>query len=119
MGFALRYPILAITVQWLSGHAIDFSGQDVIAASPLQAQIFFLVWLGSALIFVLFAAASKSLWRLLLLILANGIHVLGSIYADGFAVPENVAGAGALAVAGAIAFAVAVIEKPSRRPLVW
>ena len=46
---------------------------------------------------------------------------MGSIYADGFAVPENVAVAGALAVAGAIAFAVAiaVIEKPSRRPLVW
>ena len=114
------YPILAITVQWLAGHAIDFGGQEVIAASPLQARIFFLIWLGSSLIFVLFIAASKSLWDVWL-ILASGILILGSIYADGFAVPENVAVAGALAVAGAIAFevAIAVIEKPSRRPLVW
>ena len=77
MGLALAYPILAITVQWLAGHAIDFGGQQVIAASPLQARIFFLVWLGSSLIFVLFAATSKSLWRLLWFILANGILILG------------------------------------------
>ena len=108
MGFALRYPILAITVQWLSSHAIDFSGQDVIAASPLQARIFFLIWLGSSLIFVLFIAASKSLWGVWL-ILASGILILGSIYADGFAVPKKVA----------VASVFAVIEKRSRHPLVW
>jgi hypothetical protein len=50
MALALFYPTLAITVQWLAGHAIDFGGQEVIAASPLQARIFFLVWLGSSLI---------------------------------------------------------------------
>ena len=109
MALALAYPILAITVQWLAGHAIDFGGQEVIAASPLQARIFVLVWLGSSLILYLFAARSKPRWQCPLLILVSGIHILGSIYADGFAVPEN--------VAGAIAFA--VIEKPSRRPLVW
>ena len=48
MGLALAYLILAITVQWLAGHAIDFGGQQVFAASPLQARIFFLVWLGSS-----------------------------------------------------------------------
>ena len=48
MGLAFFYPILAITVQWFAGHTIDFGGQQVIAASPLQAQIFFLVWLGSS-----------------------------------------------------------------------
>ena len=123
MGLALAYLILAITVQWLAGHAIDFGGQQVIAASPLQARIFFLFWLGSSLIFVLFAAASKSLWRLLWFILANGILILGSIYADSFSVPKNVAGAFAIAfvVAGAIAVTgiFAVIEKRSRRPLAW
>jgi hypothetical protein len=50
MALALFYPTLAITVQWLAGHAIDFGGQEVIAASPLQVRIFFLVWLGSSLI---------------------------------------------------------------------
>ena len=96
------YPILATTVQWLAGHAIDFGGQEVIAASPLQARIFFLIWLGSSLIFVLFIAASKSLWGVWL-ILASGILILGSIYADGFAVPRNVA----------------VAEERSSRPMVW
>ena len=48
MALAFAYPILAITIQWLCGHAIDFGGQEVIAASPLQARIFFPVWLGSS-----------------------------------------------------------------------
>lgn len=48
MGLAFFYPILAITVQWFAGHAIDFGSQKVIAASPLQARIFFLVWLESS-----------------------------------------------------------------------
>lgn len=48
MALALFYSTLAITVQWLAGHAIDFGGQEVIAASPLQARIFFPVWLGSS-----------------------------------------------------------------------
>ena len=104
MGLAFFYPILAITVQWFAGHAIDFGGQQVIAASPLQARIFFLVWLGSSLILYLFATASKSLWRLLWFILANGILILGLLYADSFAVPRNVANA--------------FIANPSRRPLV-
>ena len=60
-----------------------------------------------------------------MLILVSGIHILGSIYADSFAVPNNVAGAfaDAVAVAFAVAFAVAgavaFTEKRSRRPLVW
>jgi len=48
MALALAYPILAMMVQWLWGHAIDFGGQEMIAASPPQARIFALVWLGSA-----------------------------------------------------------------------
>ena len=104
MGLAFFYPILAITVQWFAGHAIDFGGQQVFAASPLQARIFFLVWLGSWLILYLFATASKSLWRLLWFILTNGILILGLLYADSFAVPRNVANA--------------FIANPSRRPLV-
>ena len=111
MALALAYPILAITVQWLAGHAIDFGGQEVIAASPLQARIFVLVWLGSSLILYLFAARSKPRWQWPLLILASGIHILGSIYADSFAMPNNVAFAGTVAVV--------FTEKRSRRPLVW
>ena len=121
MGLAIFYPILAITVQWLTGHAIAFGGQEVIAASPLQARIFVLVWLGSSLILYLFAARSKPRWQWPLLILVSGIHILGSIYADSFAVPNNVAGAFAVAFADAfaVAGAVAFTEKRSRRPLVW
>ena len=87
MALALAYPILAITIQWLCGSAIDFGGQEVIAASPPQARIFTAVWLGSSLFFYLFAGASKSRWRWTLVILATGILLLGSIYADRFAVP--------------------------------
>ena len=47
MALAFLYPILAITVQWLAGRAIDFGGWEVIAASPPQARIYVLVWLGS------------------------------------------------------------------------
>ncbi|MGB2497750.1 MAG: hypothetical protein ACPH9Y_05235, partial [Planktomarina sp.] len=137
MALALAYPILAITVQWLAGHAIDFGGQEVIAASPLQARIFVPVWLGSSLILYLFAARSKPRWQWPLLILASGIYILGSIYADSFAVPKNVADAFAVAFAFAVTFAVAVTgaivvvfalavagifaftEMRSRRPLVW
>ena len=46
MALAFLYPILAITVQWLAGRAIDFGGWEVIAASPPQARIYALVWLG-------------------------------------------------------------------------
>ena len=64
-----------------------------------------------------------------MVILATGILALGSIFADRFAVPRNVAVAGtfafALAVAGAFAFAlavafavaVAVAEVRSSRPM--
>ncbi|MDB9810255.1 hypothetical protein OAC05_04320 [Planktomarina temperata] len=112
MALALAYPIVAITIQWLWGSAIDFGGQEVIAVSPSQARIFTAVWLGSSLFFYLFAGASKSRWRWPLFILATGILLLGPIYADRFAVPGNVAVAstvasvGAGAVAGAVAFAV-------------
>ena len=99
MALALAYPILAITIQWLCGSAIDFGGQEVIAASPPQARIFTAVWLGSSLFFYLFAGASKSRWRWTLVILATGILLLGSIFADRFAVPGNVAVAGTVAVA--------------------
>ena len=133
MALAFAYPILAITIQWLCGHAIDFGGQEVIAASPPQARIFTAVWLGSSLFFYLFAGASKSRWRWTLVILATGILALGSIFADRFAVPRNVAVAGtvalavtgtvasAFAVAGTVAGTVAVAgaEVRSSRPMAW
>jgi hypothetical protein len=131
MALAFAYPILAITIQWLCGHAIDFGGQEVIAASPPQARIFTAVWLGSSLFFYLFAGASKSRWRWTLVILATGILALGSIFADRFAVPRNVAGAVAgtvaLAVTGTVASAFAVAgtvavagaEVRSSRPMAW
>ena len=115
MALAFAYPILAITIQWLCGHAIDFGGQEVIAASPPQARIFTEVWLGSSLFFYLFAGASKSRWRWTLVILATGILLLGLIFADRFAVPENVA----VAVASAVAVAVATAEKRSSRQMAW
>ncbi|WP_438968136.1 hypothetical protein [Planktomarina temperata] len=117
MALAFAYPILAITIQWLCGHAIDFGGQEVIAASPPQARIFTAVWLGSSLFFYLFAGASKSRWRWTLVILATGILLLGLIFADRFAVPENVAVAVASAVA--VAVAVATAEKRSSRQMAW
>jgi len=127
MALAFAYPILAITIQWLCGHAIDFGGQEVIAASPPQARIFTAVWLGSSLFFYLFAGASKSRWRWTLVILATGILALGSSFADRFAVPRNVAvaGTGAFAFAGAVAgtvagtVAVAGAEVRSSRPMAW
>jgi len=121
MALAFAYPILAITIQWLCGHAIDFGGQEVIAASPPQARIFTAVWLGSSLFFYLFAGASKSRWRWTLVILATGILALGSIFADRFAVPRNVAGtvASAFAVAFAVAGTVAVAEVRSSCPMAW
>ena len=106
MALALAYPIVAITIQWLWGSAIDFGGQEVIAVSPSQARIFTAVWLGSSLFFYLFAGASKSRWRWPLFILATGILLLGPIYADRFAVPGNVAVASTVASVGAVAFAV-------------
>jgi hypothetical protein len=54
MALALAYPISAMMVQWFWGHAIDFGGQEMIAASPPQARIFALVWLGSASICLFF-----------------------------------------------------------------
>ncbi|MDC0860461.1 hypothetical protein OAP54_02280 [Planktomarina temperata] len=107
MALAFAYPIVAITIQWLGGSAIDFGGQEVIAASPPQARIFTAVLLGSSVLVYLFAGASKSRWRRPLVILATGILLLGSIYADRFAVPRNVAVAGTVAFAGAFAAAVA------------
>ena len=108
MALALAYPIVAITIQWLWGSAIDFGGQEVIAVSPSQARIFTAVWLGSSLFFYLFSGASKSRWRWPLFILATGILLLGPIYADRFAVPGNVAVASTVASVGAVAFAGAV-----------
>ena len=129
MALALAYPILAITIQWLCGSAIDFGGQEVMAASPPQARIFTAVWLGSSVLVYLFAGASKSRWRWTLVILATGILLLGLIFADGFAVPGNIAVAGtgafafAGAVAGTVAFAVAGTvagaEVRSSRPMAW
>ena len=104
MALALAYPILAITIQWLCGHAIDFGGQEVIAASPPNARIFTAVWLGSSLFFYLFAGVSKSRWRWPSFILATGILLLGLSYADRYAVPENVAFPVAGASAAAVAF---------------
>ena len=105
MVLALAYPILAMMAQWLWGHAIDFGGQEMIAASPPQARIFALGWLGSVSICLFFSVLSQSRWSLLWLILAMGIFILGSIYADDFAVPRNVGG-----FAGAVA---GVEERPS------
>ena len=109
MALALAYPILAITIQWLCGSAIDFGGQEVMAASPPQARIFTAVWLGSSVLVYLFAGASKSRWRWTLVILATGILLLGLIFADGFAVPGNIAVAGTVAVASVGAVAVASV----------
>ena len=119
MVLAIVYPILAMMAQWLWGHAIDFGGQEMMAASPPQARIFALVWLGSASICLFFYTLSQSRWYWLWLILAVGIFILGSIYADDFAVPRNVGGfavvflgvflgAVAAAAAAVVAFAVAV-----------
>lgn len=106
MALALAYPIVAITIQWLWGSAIDFGGQEVMAASPPQARIFTALWLGSSVLIYLFAGASKSRWRGPLVILATGILLLGLIFADGFAVPGNVAVAATLVGAGAFTAAV-------------
>ena len=127
LALALAYPILAITIQWLWGSAIDFGGQEVMAASPPPARIFTALWLGSSVLVYLFAGASKSRWHWPLFILATGILLLGPIYADSFAVPRNVAVAAVLAgaVAGAfagpvaVAGAGAVAEKHSSRPMAW
>ncbi|MDB0073101.1 hypothetical protein N9F00_00700 [Planktomarina temperata] len=108
MALALACPILAITIQWLCGSAIDFGGQEVMAASPPQARIFTAVWLGSSVLVYLFAGASKSRWRWTLVILATGILLLGLIFADGFAVPGNIAVAGTVASVGAGTVAVAL-----------
>jgi len=51
-----------------------------------------LVWLGSAVNLLFFSELSQSRWSWLWLILAMGIFILGSIYADDFAVPRNVGG---------------------------
>ena len=48
-----------------------------------------------------------------MVILATGILALGSIFADRFAVPRNVA----VAVAGTVACTVAVAEVRSSRPM--
>jgi hypothetical protein len=73
MVLALAYPILAMMVQWLWGHAIDFGGQEMMAASPPQVRIFALVWLGSLTICYFFSELSQSRWSWLWLILAVGI----------------------------------------------
>ena len=109
MVLALAYPILAMMVQWLWGHAIDFGGQEMMAASPPQVRIFALVCLGSVSIFYLFYMLSQSRWSWLWFILAMGILGLGSIYADDFAVPRNV---------GGFAGAVAGVEERSSNPMV-
>ena len=125
MALALAYPISAMMVQWFWGHAIDFGGQEMIAASPPQARIFALVWLGSASICLFFYMLSQSRWSLLWLILAMGIFILGSIYADDFAVPRNVGGFAVVflgvflgAVAFAFVFVFAVAEVRSSNPMV-
>ena len=112
MALAFAYPVLAITIQWLWGSAIDFGGQEVMAASPPQARIFTAVWLGSSVLVYLFAGASKSRWRWTLVILATGILLLGLIFADRFAVPENVA----VAFASAVAVATSRSDLPARWP---
>jgi len=117
--------------QWLWGHAIDFGGQEMIAASPPQVRIFALVWLGSLTICYFFSELSQSRWSWLWLILTMGIFYFGFFFTEDFAVARNAAafaataifafafafaftfagagagtGAFALAVAGAAAFAV-------------
>ena len=55
------------------------------------------------------------------MVLAMGIFILGSIYADDFAVPRNVGGFAVVflgAVAFAVVFAVAVAEVRSSNPMV-
>lgn len=119
MALAIVYPILAMMAQWLWGHAIDFGGQEMMAASPPQVRIFALVWFGSASICFFFSELSQSRWSWLWFILAMGIFILGSIYADDFAVPRNVGGFAGVFL-GAVAFAVAVVfaEVRSSNPMV-
>jgi hypothetical protein len=62
MALAIVYPILAMMAQWLWGHAIDFGGQEMMAASPPQVRIFALVWFGSAPICFFFSELSQSRW---------------------------------------------------------
>ena len=62
MALAIVYPILAMMAQWLWGHAIDFGGQEMMAASPPQVRIFALVWFGSASICFFFSELSQSRW---------------------------------------------------------
>lgn len=110
MALAIVYPILAMMAQWLWGHAIDFGGQEMMAASPPQVRIFALVWFGSAPICFFFSELSQSRWSWLWFILAMGIFILGSIYADDFAVPRNVGGFAVVflgVLLGAVAFAFA------------
>ena len=131
MALAIVYPILAMMAQWLWGHAIDFGGQEMMAASPPQVRIFALVWFGSAPICFFFSELSQSRWSWLWFILAMGIFILGSIYADDFAVPRNVGGFAVVFLGvflGAVAFAVvfvfvfvfavAVAEVRSSNPMV-
>ena len=123
MALAIVYPILAMMAQWLWGHAIDFGGQEMMAASPPQVRIFALVWFGSAPICFFFSELSQSRWSWLWFILAMGIFILGSIYADDFAVPRNVGGfavvfLGAFAVAVVFVFVFVFAEVRSSNPMV-
>ena len=93
------------------------------AASPPQVRIFALVWFGSASICFFFSELSQSRWSWLWFILAMGIFILGSIYADDFAVPRNVGGFAVVFLGvflGAVAFAFAVVfaEVRSSNPMV-
>ena len=95
MLLALGYPILAITVLWMLGRAINFGGQKVIAAGSPQARIFVLFWLRSLLILYLCVGVTESGWHLSLFILTIGALGIGSYFSNSFDVIANISTAGA------------------------
>lgn len=95
MLLALGYPILAITVQWMLGSAINFGGQKVIAAGSPQTRIFVLFWLGSLLILYLLVGVIEPGWHLSLFTLTIGALGVGSYFSNSFAVTANISIAGA------------------------
>ena len=118
MALALAYPILAITIQWLCGSAIDFGGQEVIAASPPQARIFTAVWLGSSFILLPFCRSVKIPVALDIGYPRHRDFALGINFRRSLCCARNVAVAGTVAVAfaGAVAGAVAVAVAAQSQP---
>jgi hypothetical protein len=113
MVFALAYPILATTAQWIFGSAIVFNGVEIVPTGDAIALTYLCVWLAIA-IFLMILSYLKPQWRSPSLIVATVVLFAGLYFSARFGVPAAlaialaVALAGALALAGAFAFALAV-----------